>query len=131
MANEQTNSGDNKDPLERYLQGGGWSALRDSMKPPDPAKQEAAKEHQRDMDYLTSALFGSAQGQRWLREYLKPITVDQPCFVMGQGNEFGWMREGQNSIYRDIVRRLQRAQDAGDPVRQTKRRKRKKPAIVE
>ncbi len=130
MANEQT-SGNGQDPLQTYLQGGGWTALREQMKPPDPAKVEAAKQHQRDMDYMTAQLFGSALGQRWLREYLKPITVDQPCFVMGQGNEFGWMREGQNSIYRDIVRRLHRAQDAGDPVRQTKRRARKKPAVVE
>ena len=120
-----------QDPLQSYLQGGGWEGLRKAMAPPDPKKADAAKEQQPDTDRMTAELFGSALGQRWLRLYLKPITVDQPCFIMGQGNEFGWMREGQNSIYRDIIRRVHRAQDAGDPIRQQKRRASKKPAVVE
>ena len=48
---------------------------------------------------------------RAVLEHLKQITLDQPCWVPGADTSFGYAREGQNSIVREIQQRIRRANE--------------------
>lgn len=62
------------------------------------------------LDYAYSKCFGTKEGKAVL-EHLKQITLDQPCWVPGADTSFGYAREGQNSIVREIQQRIRRANE--------------------
>ena len=41
--------------------------------------------------------------------HLKTKTIEQPTWVPGSGHELAYAREGQNSVVKDIMRRIERA----------------------
>lgn len=99
---------------DEYLKLGGttWDQLQKliSGKTVDPAELERQKAEQEErrlyFEGMTYRAFSTGDGRLWLVEYLKPVTVDQPGYVLGQDSQFadrmGWIREGQNTIYRYI-----------------------------
>ena len=44
-------------------------------------------------------------------EHLKSKTLDQPTWIPGSETSFGFAREGQNSVMRDILMRIERAKN--------------------
>ena len=65
-------------------------------------------DQQRDVDLLFKKTFTSEEGKRVL-EHLKKYTLDQSTWFPGSGNDMAYAREGQNSVVRDIIRRIERA----------------------
>ena len=62
---------------------------------------------QLDLDRLYKKTFRTPEGQKVL-EHLESITIKQPCWIPGQNHSLGYSREGQNSIVREIKKRLER-----------------------
>lgn len=61
-------------------------------------------------DFLYANVFNTADGQKVL-EHLKSVTIDQPSWYPGDDPSFGYSREGQNSIVREILTRLRRCKN--------------------
>lgn len=61
-----------------------------------------------DIDRLMLRLFTSQDGVKVL-EYFKCKTIDLPSFHPGEDPSYGYIREGQNSIVREILMRVNRA----------------------
>lgn len=104
----------------------GWADLQklisgETRDPKDIERQKAeAEERRRENERLTYEAFSTASGRLWVVEYLKAVTIDQPCYILGSGPELGFIREGQNSVYRYIR----------DCIRDTEGRKAKKPKPI-
>lgn len=99
------------DKPDDYLRlgGAGWSELQKLIRgenvDPELLKQKRAETEERRIFHegLTYRAFGPpGDGRLWLVEYLKVVTIDQPCYVLGSDDRLGWIREGQNTIYRYI-----------------------------
>jgi hypothetical protein len=71
---------------------------------------EMPSNSQRDLDILFKRCFDSEAGKKVL-EHLETITIDQPAWVPGADPSFGYAREGQNSIVREIQQRMKRANE--------------------
>lgn len=65
-------------------------------------------EKKQDIDVLMARVFGSSEGQKVLA-WLRQATIETPAWVPGQDASFGFAREGQNSLVREIERRIERA----------------------
>jgi|TARA_R110002124_G_scaffold236863_2_gene402075 hypothetical protein len=63
-----------------------------------------------DIDILMTKVFASRDGAQVLA-YLKKITIDQPTWYPGEDASHGYAREGQNSIVRDIYKRIERTRN--------------------
>jgi hypothetical protein len=113
--------------LDKILSGEGWSALNaiGEQPTPDPAAVEADFQLSRSI----AATFGSGTGAlvlAWLRER----TIEQPAFNPDAGPmaaSQGFFREGQNSIYREIVRRIAEAREGPPSAARKSRRKKEDP----
>ena len=73
-------------------------------------EEERAEPAASQMDIAYAELFNSPDGEKVLR-HLKSITLDQPCWVPGSDPSYGFHREGQNSIIRQIENRIRRVKD--------------------
>tara|TARA_R100000278_G_C5371245_1_gene128989 strand:+ start:257 stop:433 length:177 start_codon:yes stop_codon:yes gene_type:complete len=51
--------------------------------------------------------FSTEEGQKVL-QHLQSITIDQPAWTPGAEPSYGYAREGQNSIVREIIQRMRR-----------------------
>ena len=60
-----------------------------------------------EIDKTYKRVFSSEEGQKVL-DHLKSITIDQPAWTPGAEPSFGYAREGQNSIVREIIQRMRR-----------------------
>ena len=67
---------------------------------------------QRDMDIQFHRCFTSEAGKKVL-EHLRSITIEQPAWVPGADASFGYAREGQNSLVREIEQRMRRTNEPG------------------
>lgn len=74
---------------------------------PMPASRPQLDEMRR-MDRLFAQTFETPAGREVL-QWLRKRTIEQPSWVPGQDPGQGYCREGQNSIVRDIERRIARA----------------------
>lgn len=82
----------------------GWEALRTV----EPELRRDVEDMKDDIDRLYLRVFGSEDGQQLL-EHLRSQTIEQPTWYPGEDASHGWAREGQNSIVREIERRMKRA----------------------
>ena len=82
----------------------GWEGLR-SVEPQERLTQQ---DNQDDIDRLYLRVFGSDDGQK-IHEHLRSLTIEQPTWYPGEDASHGFAREGQNSLVREIERRMQRA----------------------
>ena len=80
----------------------GWEGLQ-SAKP--DFKEQVDKD---DVDRLYLRVFGSDDGQKLLT-HLRSMTIEQPTWYPGEDASHGFAREGQNSLVREIERRMKRA----------------------
>ena len=84
----------------------GWEGLQ--LADPEVArKQQVDKD---DVDRLYLRVFGSDDGQKLLT-HLRSLTIEQPTWYPGEDASHGFAREGQNSLVREIERRMQRARE--------------------
>ena len=65
---------------------------------------------QRDMDIQFHRCFTTEAGKKVL-EHLRSITIEQPAWVPGADASFGYAREGQNSLVREIEQRMRRTNE--------------------
>ena len=65
-----------------------------------------------EIDRAFWRLFNTEDGQTVL-EHLIAITIDQPAWTPGADPSYGYAREGQNSIIREIQQRIRRRQNVG------------------
>jgi len=82
--------------------GEGW-AFFDA---PDPAGEAPE-----DLDRRIARLFGTPDGTAVLA-WLRGATIEQPAWVPGQDPAHGYAREGQDSLVREIERRIRRGLSA-------------------
>ena len=61
-----------------------------------------------ELNRLYFNVFTTIEGQKVL-EHLRAITIEQPSFIPGESASYGYCREGQNSIIREIQKRIERA----------------------
>ena len=64
----------------------------------------------RNLDLMFKRTFTSPHGKKVL-EHLHQKTLDQPCWQPGAHESFGYAREGQNSIVREIIQKVKRADE--------------------
>lgn len=82
----------------------GWDGLREASVLPVNQKSN-------DLDANFVRCFSTEAGQEVLA-YLKAMTVDQPAWYPGEDPSQGYAREGQNSIIREILKRVERGRNA-------------------
>jgi hypothetical protein len=85
----------------------GWAAL-DPHDPDDVERRRAALIERYRVDTLFARVFGTTEGAELLH-LLRGQTIEQPAWVPGQDSSHGFAREGQNSLVREIERRIARA----------------------
>jgi hypothetical protein len=61
-----------------------------------------------DLDKLFLRVFSTRDGKKLLT-HLRQTTIEQPTWFPGEDPAHGFAREGQNSLVRDIERRILRA----------------------
>jgi len=61
-----------------------------------------------ELNRLYARVFNTEDGQKVLR-HLRAITIEQPTFIPGEVSSYGYCREGQNSLVREIEKRIERA----------------------
>lgn len=66
------------------------------------------KDDQFAVDKSFARTFDTEEGKKVL-EYLVSKTLNQPTWLPGGDHTFGYAREGQNSIIREIQMRIERA----------------------
>jgi|GEM_PF-409624 hypothetical protein len=82
----------------------GWDGVNAENQPIKLTNQDLQKE----LDIQFKRCFGTEYGQKVL-EHLVNITINQPAWVPGADASFGYAREGQNSLVREIQQRIRRA----------------------
>jgi hypothetical protein len=82
----------------------GWDGVNAENQPIKLTNQDLQKE----LDIQFKRCFGTESGQKVL-EHLVNITINQPAWVPGADASFGYAREGQNSLVREIQQRIRRA----------------------
>ena len=77
---------------------------------PDVAQVEQAKikEYETDVEFLKC--FSTASGKKVL-EWLCLHTLESPTWWPAQETSYGYFREGQNSLMRQVKAKIQRAKD--------------------
>jgi hypothetical protein len=82
----------------------GW----DSLRTVEPQLRATQQDNQDDIDRLYLRVFVSDDGQELLA-HLRSLTIEQPTWYPGEDASHGYAREGQNSLVREIEKRMQRA----------------------
>lgn len=84
----------------------GWDGLRAV----EPEIRQNNEEQRDDIDRLYLRVFASDDGQKLLT-HLRSLTIEQPTWYPGEDASHGYAREGQNSLVREIERRMMRARN--------------------
>ncbi len=84
----------------RSINDPGWDGLN--------AKPEINQFQANEVDLLYQRVFSTEEGQKVLA-HLESMTIAQPAWVPGTDPSYGYAREGQNSLIREIQTRLRRA----------------------
>ncbi len=81
----------------------GWDGIEVLDEKPMPLRDDSV-----EVDKAFARTFDSAEGKKVLK-YLVSKTLHQPTWIPGGDTSFGFAREGQNSIIREIQTRIERA----------------------
>jgi hypothetical protein len=79
----------------------GWEGLRSPE-----IKQRGVSDN--EIDLLVTRVFSTDDGVKLL-EWLRATTIEQPTWFPGEDPSHGFAREGQNSLVRELERRIKRA----------------------
>jgi hypothetical protein len=82
----------------------GWDGLKQFQ----PETLITNEQDQEDVNRLYLRVFGSDDGQKVLA-HLRSLTIEQPTWYPGEDASHGYAREGQNSIVREVERRIEKA----------------------
>jgi|TARA_R110002124_G_C8708532_1_gene494638 hypothetical protein len=82
----------------------GWDGLKQFQ----PETLITNEQDQEDVNRLYLRVFGSDDGQKVLA-HLRSLTIEQPTWYPGEDASHGFAREGQNSIVREVERRIEKA----------------------
>ena len=61
-----------------------------------------------ELDRLTKRVFSTEDGQKLLR-WMREVYLENPSWQPGADNSYGYWREGQNAVVRDLEARIRRA----------------------
>jgi hypothetical protein len=78
-----------------------------------PPAQLAVENEADDLDKLFARVFSTRDGRK-LMSHLRASTIEQPTWYPGEDASHGYAREGQNSLVREIERRIQRVRKNND-----------------
>jgi hypothetical protein len=84
----------------------GWEGVNATNEPIRLVNRQAEKE----INIQFKRCFDTEEGHAVL-EHLRKSTLDQPAWVPGADPSFGYAREGQNSIVREIEQRIRKANE--------------------
>ena len=84
----------------------GWDGLREA----ENYHLKDSQISQDDVDISYVRCFSTEAGQEVL-DHLKAMTLDQPSWYPGEDPSHGFAREGQNSVVREILRRIERGRN--------------------
>jgi hypothetical protein len=73
-----------------------------------PPALKVTAEASSEIDKMFGQCFGTPAGKKVL-EHLRKLTIEQPTWFAGEDASYGYAREGQNSLVRDIERRIERS----------------------
>lgn len=74
----------------------------------DVKSKNEPKDIEIEINKAFARTFETEEGKKVL-EFLIKKTLEQPTWVPGGDNSYGYAREGQNSIIREIQQRIERA----------------------
>lgn len=74
-------------------------------------KQTASEAPEIDKAY--AVCFATSAGQKVL-QHLRNLTIEQPTWYPGEDASHGFAREGQNSLVREIERRIKKVRTTDD-----------------
>jgi len=80
-----------------------WDELEANITIPEDRKRD-------DLDILIARTFSTENGQKvlaWLRE----TYLENPSWQPGAESSYGFYREGQNAVIRDIEKRIKRIKE--------------------
>ena len=80
----------------------GWDGLNFYESNTNVSKQDL------ELDILCAKVFTSPEGKKVL-DYLIVKTLESPSWFPGSDPNYGFVREGQNSLVREILKRINRA----------------------
>lgn len=80
-----------------------WDELEPTTNMPEDHKRD-------DLDILIARTFSTEQGQKVLT-WLRQAYLENPSWQPGAESSFGYYREGQNSVIRDIEKRIKRIKE--------------------
>jgi len=78
-----------------------------------PPAQLAVENEPDDLDRLYARVFSTRDGKKLLA-HLRGATIEQPPWYPGEDASHGYAREGQNSLVREIERRISRVREQHD-----------------
>ena len=84
----------------------GWDGLREA----ENLHLKDTKISQDDNDIAYVRCFSTEAGQEVI-DHLKAMTLDQPSWFPGEDPSHGFAREGQNSVVREMLRRIERGRN--------------------
>ena len=90
----------------RSINSPGWDGVDSSVTHLERPNTSA----QTDLDIQYKRCFDTEAGKKVL-ENLRAITIEQPAWIPGADPSFGYAREGQNSLVREIEQRIKRANE--------------------
>ena len=61
-----------------------------------------------ELDRLTKRVFSTEDGQKLLK-WMREVYLENPSSQPGADNSYGYWREGQNAVVRDLEARIRRA----------------------
>jgi hypothetical protein len=61
-----------------------------------------------DLDRLVQRVFSTEDGQKLLK-WMREVYLENPSWQPGADNSYGYWREGQNAVVRDLEVRIRRA----------------------
>tara|TARA_R110000822_G_scaffold105987_2_gene233970 strand:+ start:36 stop:326 length:291 start_codon:yes stop_codon:yes gene_type:complete len=79
----------------------GWDGVNSTVQP------FKNKTEQSDLDISFAQCFNTEAGQNVLK-YFEKIYLDQPAWIPSADPSYGYAREGQNSVIREIKQRIRR-----------------------
>jgi len=76
-----------------------------------PTQPEYAATEQAKIDKAIARMFGSKEGEK-VMTYLVDAFLHQPCWAPGFTTDYGFFREGQNTLIRELQARVKRAKES-------------------
>jgi hypothetical protein len=61
-----------------------------------------------ELDRLAKRVFSTEDGQKLLK-WMREVYLENPSWQPGADNSYGYWREGQNAVIRDLEARIRRA----------------------